>query len=470
LQSEIDLITSSKAHPNNYIKILLNGEHSFKQRWKNIESADFIFIKTYEFWDDETSHLLLKKLTERANSGTKIFVQFDVKGNNDYTHLIKILYGHLNPIPPILENFFSLNPKNIYLIPTSIPYRWTDHIGLLQSIPNDHEKYFITWKRGAPVRVIMGGLNIGDMYAFTGFKDLLGNYKTVPYYVSKGYKGSKAFGIRDTDVEIVGTVNSDIVSAYIERAEFTLKNPNRYFKNNLLSQIEGAVNELKNIKHLMDVDSENAFPNHAGRALLRFISTPQRAEYQDSNIEKLLIKMLRNVPDNSKIHLITPLFLPPAEFVDAMKESAKRGVNMDILTSDPVGTADPDFATSVMAAHCFYRKFLKEKTLPIQIYEWKGNIQQGIGSTLHQKVYSFGNDRYAPFIIGSVNLDSRSLKWDSESCLLIQSAEDREILNNMLNQDFSKEYSSRITLKDLSKESFIGYLKECILNLLNSWF
>ena len=130
----------------NRAKLLINGVKSYAQREHNLENAQVVMIKTFEFHDDFSGNQLIAKLDMLAKKGAFIFVQFDVKGIDTYGRdFSDIYYGRQSPIPLFIEKLLKKYPHQVYVFPTNAPYHFSeyffDKLGI--HFPVDHEKYFI---------------------------------------------------------------------------------------------------------------------------------------------------------------------------------------------------------------------------------------------------------------------------------------------------------------------------------------
>jgi len=468
-QKSLDEKTHSRGHSGNQVKLYVNGENSLKQRLANLANADVILIKAYEFWNDISSNEILDVLIDRTKQGAKVFIQFDVKGTFSGIKPdseADLREGRLNPIPDYLQKFLQKSEGNGFVIPTTVPY------SLLSTgswVLKDHEKSFITWERKNqvnPVRVILGGMNIGDMYLLGGVKDKNGNFETVSYYQSEGFSGYSTLPMRDTDVEVIGTVTEDIVARYIDAAEFQLKNPNVYFQKEQAPHIQLALKELRLIQQDMLQNHALAFPENVGHALVRFIykTAKEFGSREISNIQNFFISMLKQVPDHSTIQFATGYFLPTKLLWKAISEATHRGVIFDILSNRPQGP-ESAIASIALPARSQIRHYLKiVPSGSINFYEWFGNPLEGIGVVMHQKVYSFGLGENQPCAIGSANLNTMSLYWDSEDLLVIQEPDFKKQLDEMLRKDFTSPNSEKITMEQLKNESFLHQIKEFLIN------
>lgn len=455
-QVEPNKIPNTKSYAGNKITLLVNGVNSNEQRIKNIKEADTILIKTFEFRDDETGNDLIKLLAEKAKSGAKIFIQFDVNGTRHTPSEQKNIWlGRESPIPSNLEKLFNESRGRVFIIPTNVPERFFNYFKSLFGlyIPNDHQKYLITWNSrdlSSPVKAILGGLNIGDEYMFGGVKDNRGKYKMVPRY--------HTYAFRDTDVQVIGAVVQDIIKQYIDDANYYAHNQNKYYRKYIYPNVMESINQLTILSNKLQASKKIAFPDRAGQASVSFIVNSRGDS--SKNINETFSAILDQLPKGTVVKLVTPLFLPTEEIQNKILSAANNGVKFSILTSS-LYSADSDFARVARASHCRYRYLIKHAPEnAFEFYEWNGNENIGLGS-LHQKVYSFGESKTAPFMIGSLNLDYHSLVYNAEDVLLIQDQAQKILFDQMLAKDYSPATATRWSASQLENESLSAKFLEC---------
>ena len=465
IQTKLDKISGTKQYNNNKLSLLINGVNSNQQRIKNIQESNYIFIKTFEFRDDETGRAYVRLLLAKAQAGAKIFIQFDVKGTRDtFQEQKAICSGEENPIPPMLQTLAKSANGNVFIIPTSTPFSDWDYLGAVLGlpIPNDHEKYLITWNSNdvsAPVKVILGGLNIGDEYMFGGVKDPNGHFKIAPRYNN--------FGFRDTDVEMIGPINQEIVERYIKTASLQLTNQNKYFQKHIKETLINALSTLNATYNSMRVNSVNAFPENIGNSKVRFITVNSVAadSHSERNIEHVITFLMDAIPAKNTIEIATLFFLPTHKIDAAIIAAANRGITFKMLLNS-TDAVDSAFSLLANAAQCRCRYLMSNASdNSIQLYEWHGSKVMGV-SSIHQKLYLFGKNKTDPFIIGSSNLDSNSLTYDSEDVLLIQDPHLKEQIDLMIDNDFNQSEVKRIRESELENQLFFHELYQCFYGSL----
>ncbi len=468
-QSLLDQQTNSKAYDGNEVSLLVNGINSYERRFSNLAAADVVMIKVYNFRDDTTGQKVVDSLLERLEQGATVFVQFDLKGYHGkrVDKLTGIAAGILSPIPDLLKPI--IEHENGFVIPSSV----ADTVSELNPIwGKDHEKYFITWTRGQPVKTIMGGMNIGDEWAYGGEQD-----KPVPAL------HDDLPGFRDTDVEVLGPVNEAIIAEFLADANY---HANAYIKH--ISSIKGLIPNVKKAKKSIQNSmtrlaeivaeisgaSETALAPQEADAKIRLVTNlpPGQDEGLEAPegqyIEKLLCLLMSAAPRQTEVKLSSGFFLPPDTFLAALTDSFTRGVNFSMLLNGE-DAVEKGFTMVAKRARCLFTDLYNETptaTSAVQLYEWNPLGCPEV-SSLHHKIWSIGRGAQDPFIVGSSNLDFHSLRRNSEGVLLIQAPAVKPVFDQMMDQDFGElqpQHSSE--LPDLKKCAAMEWNP---LNMPDSW-
>jgi cardiolipin synthase len=121
---------------------------------------------------------------------------------------------------------------------------------------------------------------------------------------------------------------------------------------------------------------------------------------QRRTIERAHIEAMRGARE--RIWLVTPYFYPGADFRRALREAARRGVEVRLLLQ---GKAD--YRLAALAARVLYREMLQHG---VHVHEYQG-------ASLHAKVMLV-DDRWCT--VGSSNLDPLSLLLNLEANLLVR--------------------------------------------------
>lgn len=436
-QRKLDRHTKSRAYRGNEVKLLVNGVNSYSQRYKNIAQADVVLLKTYNFRDDATGRKMVRSLEQRLAQGKQVFVQFDVKGaTKSPLALFKMWRAKASPIPPTLQRLVD---RGAVVIPTNTPEKLKDCNPIWGK---DHEKYLITWRQGGPVNVIMGGMNVGDEWAKGGDRSA-----KVPALHGK-------HGLRDTDVQVQGPVTKAIVKEFLADA---LHHGGQYRKvfsqrkaipkvKRLVERLGTGLTELEQAVAQLDRDAPKAYAERAADASCRFVANrPLRGE-SGQHIENLFSLMLRRAPE---VTLSNAFFLPTKRLLDDIKAMPQRGASAKMLLNG-TDAAEKGFRLVAKRARKDYR-FLLEGTGALnspKIFEWHGDASRGV-SSIHHKVWAFGEAALDPYVIGSSNLDYHSLRRNSEGVLVIQDAKTRREMDQALRGDFAAPGVERIRKEQL---------------------
>jgi cardiolipin synthase len=122
-----------------------------------------------------------------------------------------------------------------------------------------------------------------------------------------------------------------------------------------------------------------------------------------------LIKRVRSAEE--RVWLVTPYFIPPRRLIQALGKAAKRGVDVQILTS-----AKTDVKL-FQTLQFFYYPYLMKRG--VKIYQYTEKV-------LHAKNVVIDDW----MIIGSSNFNHRSVLHDLEVDLVIQKPENRQLIVN----------------------------------------
>lgn len=229
---------------------------------------------------------------------------------------------------------------------------------------------------------LYGGSNIGDEYLTMNDHT---NYWRDLNFIIKG--------------EIVNSLNILFCSDWKNFTDYSLK---KIQKNELMNNLSNILTPIKD-------------KNKIKAQLIE--SSP---EYEERQINNLLLSCIYRA--NRSINIVTPYFMPTSEIINGLIVASLRGVKVKIIV--PGKNDDKDFILLVNRSK--YQRLLKSG---IEIFEYDGFI--------HSK-YMIIDNKYV--ILGSYNLDFRSLYINFESALLIGSKSFSMSLNKIFENDL---YSSR---------------------------
>ncbi|MCB9654061.1 MAG: phosphatidylserine/phosphatidylglycerophosphate/cardiolipin synthase family protein [Deltaproteobacteria bacterium] len=444
LQALLDRETNSTATAGNQVRLLINGVASQAQREENIRRADIVCLKTYALRNDETGARMQKLLLDRAKAKKHVFLQYDYKGylgakvgHLAANHLANLI-GRRHNVPRVFAEMLAEAraagcEKYISIIPTQST----------RTFGRDHEKYLITWKVGEPARAIMGGMNVGDEWAFGG------DPKRRPAV----FRGTAA--LRDTDVEIRGPAVQEILSEFVFDAKRALDE---------LKDLRGGY-DLAAHERLLHCQARIGRAQAAYRAegpeQVRFIANRPELKASGQYIEKLYLELLSRVPKGDTVTLVSPFFLPTQRLIDGIKSAAQRGVRFVIIQNHD-RSAETAFRVVARAARDLNRTLLRDLGSQIKVFYWTGNEARGL-SSLHHKLAQFGAG--GPIIIGSSNLDALSLVHNTEGVVVVFGAKSELAVAfaKMLKHDASMNAMQEASLESFEQDGWLARMTQRVL-------
>ena len=162
----------------------------------------------------------------------------------------------------------------------------------------------------------------------------------------------------------------------------------------------------------------------------------------NSPLKKRLRELVQNA--RSTIELTMSYFAPPDEFIDQLCKAARRGVRVRLMLP---GRCDVEILMT--AARSFY-----EKLLPcgVEIYERQHVV-------LHTKTMCIDGELS---LVGSTNLDYRSIEYNLELSALIRSKEFGRQMHDLFENDV--RFANRITLKEWRRRPWLDRFGQWAVN------
>ncbi|NQT62031.1 MAG: phosphatidylserine/phosphatidylglycerophosphate/cardiolipin synthase family protein [Candidatus Marinimicrobia bacterium] len=428
LQKLLDLRTNSHESNENGVRLLVNGVNSFARRYENIRTAQFIYVKTFLFTDDEEGRRMAAVLAGRAQAGVPVVLQYDVKGSIESPQVIAEMLNQANALNPLGEKRIirEMREAGVIIVPTNSPSRpyelieWSENIQRLFQDPVaalkrsgeslilhdycDHEKYFITGHPDGEIRAIIGGMNIASEYALGGIPTLTDSI-------------SGKSGWHDVDVEIQGLAAKEIYKEFL-----------RDMIVHTGQELPSMINETE-VKFSKPLDT---FQDSAQVRLVVHHPLTQRTRY----VEECYYILLKSTPPDEPIFIATAYFAPSRRIREAIIEHANQGGMVTVLTNSIESNNHP--ILSVAANYAALQ--IMNKTENFRLYEWAPRPEAG-EATMHQKVASFGH--HGPVIVGSFNLDAQSAIHNTESIVLIDEPTFRKNFDELAEKYLSPSYSKR---------------------------
>lgn len=150
----------------------------------------------------------------------------------------------------------------------------------------------------------------------------------------------------------------------------------------------------------------------------------------------------------SKIYITNPYFVPHARLLIALKNAARRGVDVKVIVPMKI-----DIPIVKWASLSFYKEMLSSG---IRIFEYKPHI-------LHAKTMII--DEWA--MVGSSNLNNRSFMHDLELDAFLHTEIAQKRLLDLFQDDLGQ--SQEIKIKDLGKRNIFGKMLSYFAIALRYW-
>ncbi|MCC7540434.1 MAG: phosphatidylserine/phosphatidylglycerophosphate/cardiolipin synthase family protein, partial [Deltaproteobacteria bacterium] len=378
----------------NRAKLLTNGEASFLERMRLIDSAErSIFIQTLIFKADavglETADRLIRRKRARPDLDVRVIV--DAFANiQDYD--AQMLYFELMDAGIEVQGY-----EPLYL-------QWVNEIDTADWAAGNkryHEKYFVVDGRVA----IVGGMNIADEYA---------RFSTDPTLIWRGQ-----------DVYLEGPIVGDVERAFRENfAGFrsTQRRRPRALESDVYWEAWRTVHPRLRGAVTSSMGRDRAWARPAQRRAWdasvlerRRVESPLRQNVAVSFVrsrprlgERWIDRVYRERIGSARrsIVIANAYFIPTPELKAALLAAARRGVAITIITNSKETN---DIPLINDAGRVSYRELM---AAGIAVYR----AREG---TLHAKLAVFDSE---VAIIGSYNLDPRSLALNSEDVVVVEDA------------------------------------------------
>lgn len=189
----------------------------------------------------------------------------------------------------------------------------------------------------------------------------------------------------------------------------------------------------------------NYYPVPAADQRYLVQAMPDGPDSVEESIQMSLVWMLQSA--RHRVWLTAGYFVPNDPLLTALKVAAARGVDVRLLVS---GKSDHPYLLRV--GRSFYEELLG---FGVKIYEYTRGIS-------HAKVVLIDEHW---LMVGSANLDIRSMRLNFELNVLIRDQERAHELETALRKDFERD-SKRITLPEFQERSFGERLLESTLRPL----
>lgn len=409
----LDSLTNTQIRSNNEVRFLPSGGESYQIRWRLLDQAKHsIHIATFSMMKDETTKRLEKVLMTKLQQGVEVRIILDEIVSR--TTFSGAMISRLKAAGAIVHGYNGLLEEWLPLLKFISPIKHITRNLKLKFKRHFHEKYMIIDGE----KVILGGINWGDKYA---------------------YGGIKSFAWRDTDVYLQGPIVRDIQMQFLK--DFSRY---RHWDRRQSSQPTTypefvRVQPLKSTEQLQDEFAgyfcEDA---SAGKVDVRYVA---HKPYDDDDLPltHAFLSLIKNA--ELSIYWGCHGIRPPRIVAEYLADAVARGVEVHLVTNSHYS------AQSLMAKGLLgwmykectkhYRGLLKSG---IKIWEWQ------LEGAFHSKNFLV-DDQIAS--IGSYSIARGSTYHHSESNIFVYDKKFAADVKEQFEDDF--EHCKPVWLDDIDK-------------------
>lgn len=442
------------------VYLLGDAHDAFVARATLIESADYSLDVQYYIWHNDVSgNLLFNMLYRAADRGVRVRLLLDDNNTNGLDNILSALNSH-----PNIE---------IRLFNPFITRKWRA-LGYLTDFPRLNRRMHNKSLTADNKATIVGGRNIGDEYFNVG--------------------GNTIFA--DLDIlatgHVVTEVSEDFDRYWASNSAYPLeriiKHPNIAKGFRQLDRIDPKKTDILNRYHtdlahseLLKAIKTNSVPLTQVKTEL-ISDAPAKGLARDRNKPSIGEKLTNALQaPQHEIYLVSPYFVPTKSGTEALGKLVHDGVNVTVLTNSLQ-------ATDVAAVHSGYTRYRKPLLeAGVNLYELKPNhavpktrdrgLTGSSSTSLHAKTFIVDQERV---FIGSLNLDPRSARLNTEMGVVIKSPQIASDMQRTL-VNTTPEYAYKVTLdrknklqwhdpetnETLKKEPEAGFWKRLTVKILS---
>ncbi|MEG0327170.1 MAG: phosphatidylserine/phosphatidylglycerophosphate/cardiolipin synthase family protein [Erysipelothrix sp.] len=363
----------SPADNNLKVKYIDEGEDALQTRLAVIKKAESTLdMSTYLIKNDESSDLIIGGLLDAADRGVKVRMIVDGKMNGmSRTYKYKLSHH-----PNIELKYY--NPFHLLK-----PWKWNATL---------HDKYLKVDNK----YLLIGGRNIGNQY----------------YKPGRHYTQDMEVLIYDElgDSQLMADINTFILLIHESKDAIAKKQPNWHIKKDDFEHrfiFYEPDDSLLNPEKMIEVEDVKIFHND--------ISTMMK----EPKIG-YLYQLIANGAKES-VTVQSPYATPTKVILDSFKSSSDNHIKLDYLTNSESSSPNYPAFSSYLSNR---RQFLRTG---INIYEFQSDGD----TSLHTKLMVVDDDKN---IVGSFNLDNRSLYLNTETVVYVKGQEATNSLNQKVNK------------------------------------
>ncbi|WP_159969227.1 phospholipase D family protein [Pseudomonas sp. 9Ag] len=447
LTQRVEALAAAQPAGTSGFRLLSDSAEAFAARMQMIRQArTSLDVQYYIVHDGLSTRALIEEVLRAADRGVRVRLLLDDTTSDGSDYQIATLAAH----PNILIRVF--NPLHIGRS-TSI----TRSLGRLLNLAQQHRRMHNKLMLADGSLAIVGGRNLGDEY----------------------FDADQSFNFTDIDLLAAGPVAEQLVVSFDQYWNHSLSVPIQQFLRDPPSkadlelarrditdylQAERRKNERR-YQHLMS-ELQTA-PSHwlsdliwaPGEALW---DHPDKIEAPGIPDESLLLTtQLQPSMDGVRrsLTLISAYFVPTEQGADYLAEHASHGVAVRILTNSLE-------ATDVPAVHGGYAPYRAELLKAgVRLFELRRQPDQETAysltgdseSSLHSKAAVFDQEKV---FLGSLNFDPRSVLWNTEVGILIDSPQLASEVHELTQEGTSPAVSYEVRLIERNDKARLIWIAE----------
>jgi len=435
--------------PDGYsgFRLLAESTEAFTARSEMIRAAQLsLDVQYYIVHDGLTTRALIDELLQAADRGVRVRLLLDDTTSDGQDYRIGALAAHPN-VQIRVFNPLHLGRSNAI----------TRTMGRLLHLSLQHRRMHNKLMLVDGSLAIVGGRNLGDEY----------------------FEADQAMNFTDIDLLGAGPVAEQLARSFDEYWNNQLSVPIQHFLwwQPKASGLDKARRQLRDYLQQARQDNSEQY-----QRLMQYKQEPQLQQWLEELIwapgeamwdapEKLLAE---GIPATSllttqlaptmqavsrELTLISAYFVPTASGVEYLAERAGAGVTVRILTNSLEATDVP----AVHGGYAPYRRELLEHG--VRLFELRRQPQQEpsysfLGeseSSLHSKAAVFDQEKV---FIGSLNFDPRSVLWNSEVGVLVESHELAREVHRLTLEGMSPALSYEVRLEERDGRQQLVWIAE----------
>ena len=436
LTQRVEAIAANQPEGYSGFRLLSSSSEAFAARMKMIRHAQVsLDVQYYIVHDGLSTRALIGELLQAADRGVRVRILLDDTTSDGNDYQIAILAAH----PNVAIHVF--NPLH-----TGRSHFVTRTLGRLLQLSRQHRRMHNKLILADSSLAIVGGRNLGDEY----------------------FEIDKGLNFTDLDLLSAGPVAEQLAVSFNQYWNHPLSVPIQQFLRSPPTPAELSEARAQIVSYLQNEKSQGTARY---QRLMLDLQEPQLPQWLDELIwapgaalwdhpdkikasgipdaQLLLVTQLQPSLDavTQEMTLISAYFVPTADGVAYLSRHAEQGVTIRILTNSLEATDVP----VVHGGYAPYRAQLLEAG--VQLFELRRQPDQDTSinlfgdseSSLHSKAVVI--DQREVFL-GSLNLDPRSVLWNTEVGVLIDSPELASEVHRLTLEGTSPTLSYEVRLMD----------------------